>query len=210
MLFKNRKEAGRLLAGKLTKYKKRKNVLVLAIPRGGVVVGDEIAKELQVPLDVVIIKKIGCPGNEELAAGAAGPEGYYLNEEIAGGVPESYLKAQIKLKQKEAGERYEALRGKKKKLSRKNKIIILVDDGIATGSTVMMGMEILKKQGAKKVIVAVPVGPPSTVAKLRRLADEVICLEQPEFFMAIGEFYRDFTPVEDEEARRLLERANKL
>lgn len=207
MLFPNRKEAGRQLAGKLAKYKSRKDALVLAIPRGGVVVGYEIAQELGITLDIIIIRKIGYPGNEELAIGAAGLDDYYLNEETVRQLPEDYVKKEIQRKQNEAREKYELLKGKKGRKGKpkiKNKIIILVDDGVATGATVFMGIKILKKQGAKKVIVAVPVGPPETIAKLRKAADEAICLAQPEYFMALGEFYQDFRPVEDEEVKRLL------
>lgn len=208
MPFQNRKEAGRQLAGKLTKYKNRKDALVLAIPRGGVVTGYEIAKELEIPLDIIIVKKIGYPGNEELAIGAAGLGDYYLNEEMVRQLPEDYVKKEIQRKQNEAREKCELLKGKKGRKGKpkiKNKIIILVDDGVATGATVFMGIEILKKQGAKKVIVAVPVGPPETIAKLKKVADELICLAQPEYFMAISEFYKDFRPVEDEEVKKLLE-----
>jgi len=208
-MLKDRKEAGRLLAEKLSEYKKKKDTLILAIPRGGVEVAYEVAKQLDLPLDVVVIKKIGFPGNEELALGATGLDSYYLNEDIARSVPQEYIQEQIKIKQQEVKKRYELLRGEKPLYEVKNKTIIIIDDGIATGATMIMAVQIIKKQSPKKVIIAIPVGPSDRVRILERVADNVICLLQPEFFMAIGQFYQDFKQVEDEEAMRLLQEVNK-
>lgn len=203
-MFKNRKEAGILLAEKLASYKNKKDTLILAIPRGGVEVAYEAAKRLSLPLDVVVVKKIGFPGNEELAVGAAGLDSYYLNEKIAMNVPQDYLDEQIRVKQKEVKKRYELLRGKKPLYSVKNKNAIIIDDGIATGATMVMAVQIIRKQSPKQIIVAVPVASPDSVKKLEKAADKVICLSQPMFLMAIGEFYREFSQVEDEEVIRLL------
>lgn len=208
-MFRNRNEAGKLLARKLFKYKNKKDVLILAVPRGGVPVGYEIAKELNLPLDIVVIKKIGLLGNEELALGAATIDDYYLNEELAGQVSKQYIKDEVKVKQQEAKEKLELMRGKKKMYSVANKLIILADDGIATGATMIMGIRMLRKLHPKKIIVAIPVAPPATALKLKQEADEVVCLWQPEFFMAIGQFYNDFTQIEDEAAKKMLKEAEK-
>lgn len=208
-MFADREEAGALLAQKLEAYKRKADTIVLAIPRGGVVTGYEIAKQLGLPLDIIVIKKIGYPGNEELAVGAAGLDSYHLNEEIAQDVEPGYIEEQVKIKQQEVKERYELLRGKRSMYDLKNKTAIVVDDGIATGATMMMAVEIIKKQKPKRVIVAVPVAPPHSVESLQEIADEVVCLMQPIDFMAIGQFYEDFRQVETEEAKRLLDEASK-
>jgi len=207
-MFKDRNDAGFLLAQKLSAYKNKKDTLVLAIPRGGVVVAYEVAKQLNLPLDVIVIKKIGFPGNEELALGAAGLDSYYINEELAHSVSQEYVKEQVKIKQQEVKKRYESLRGKKHMYDAKNKTIIIIDDGIATGATMTMAAEIIKKQSPKKIIIAIPVAAPESITKLKRIA-EVICLSQPEFFMAISQFYEQFAQLKDEEAKQLLEEANK-
>lgn len=207
-MFKNRKEAGLLLAQKLSSYKNKKDAIILAIPRGGVAVAFEVAKQLNLPLDVIVIKKIGFPGNEELALGAAGLDSYYINEELAHSISEGYVREQVKIKQQEVKKRYENLRGKKPMYNVKNKTIVIIDDGIATGATMIMAAKIIKKQFPKKVIIAVPVAPPESIGKLKRVA-EVVCLSQPEFFMSISQFYEQFAQLEDEEARHLLEEANK-
>lgn len=204
-MFKDRAEAGQLLAKELQQYKNKKDVLVLGIPRGGIVVAYEMAKALKAPLDIIVIKKLGFPGQEELALGAAGLDDYYINEELTAGISEDYIKEHVKEKQLEVKKRYELFRGKKAIYSVKNKIVIVVDDGIATGATMIMAVQILKKQNPKKIVLAIPVAPPDTVKKLKTIADEVICLHAPVFFMAIGQFYRDFRQVEDEEAKQYLQ-----
>lgn len=208
-MFRDRKDAGIQLAQKLSMYANKKDALILAIPRGGVAVAYEAAKRLNLPLDIVVIKKIGFPGNEELALGAAGADSHYINEEIAHDVPQQYVREQIKIKQMEVKKRYELLRGKKPMYNVKNKAVIVIDDGIATGATMQMAVQILKKQSPKEVIIAIPVAPPEAVRRLQEAADNVICVLQPKFLLAIGEFYQDFAQVEDEEAMRLLKEANK-
>ena len=210
-MFKDRKEAGQLLAKRLSSYKNNKNTLVLAIPRGGIIVAHEVAKQLGLPLDVVVIKKIGFPGNEELAIGAVGLNNYFINEDLVKyhNIPKDYIHEQIKEKQLEVKKRYELFRGKRSMYSVKDKTIIIIDDGIATGATITIANKIIKKQLSKKLIIAVPVAPPETVDKLKKVADEVVCLLQPEYLMAIGQFYQDFKQVEDEEVKKLLEEANK-
>ncbi len=208
-MFQDRKQAGRFLALKLQQYKHKKNVLILGIPRGGVEVAAEMSRELQLPLDIIVVKKIGFPGNEELAIGATGLQEYILNEDLTARVPASYLQEQIKQKQREVKERYILLRGKRSLYSVKGKTVIVVDDGIATGATVKMAVQLLRQQKAKKIIVAIPVGPAESVQQLKKLADGVICLEQPTLFYAIGEFYRSFEQVEEEEVKRLLKEVLK-
>ncbi len=205
-MFQNRQEAGRMLARILSPYQKKKNTLVVGIPRGGVAVAAEIAQQLQLPLDLLVIKKIGFPGNEELAVGATGLTEYYLNEEFRQNpeVTREYLQQQIKKKQQEVKERYALLLGKKKRLSVKGKNVIVVDDGLATGATMILAIQILRKEKPARIIIAIPVGPPETIQRLKLVADEVICLEQPIFFRAIGEFYKDFRQVEEEEVKQLL------
>lgn len=205
-MFKDRKEAGQLLAKQLAQYKGKKDVLVLGIPRGGVQVAYEVSKALNLPLDVLVIKKIGFPGNEELALGAASLDDYYINQGLAqeSQISQSYIDAQVKLKQQEVKERYQELRGNKPIYSVKNKTIILIDDGVATGATMIMAIQILKKQAPKKIIVAVPVAPPETVIKLKLIADEVVCLLEPANLMAIGQFYENFEQVETEEVKKCL------
>ena len=206
-MFKDRKEAGQRLAKKLSSYKNRKDALVLAVPRGGVAVAYEAAKELNLPLDVLVIKKIGFPGNEELAIGATGLDSYYIDKDTVNeyNIPQSYIKDQIKIKQQEVKERYELLRGKKPMYVIKDKTVIIIDDGIATGATMAIAVEIIKKQEPKELVIAVPVAPPGSVRRLESIADKVVSLMQPEYLMAIGQFYEDFLPVEDEEAKKLLE-----
>jgi len=208
-MFKDRKEAGQLLAKELAENKGNRDVLVLAIPRGGVVVGHEIAKQLSVDLDIIIIKKIGFPGNPELALGAVSLNNYHLNKEITKDIEKEYLKEQIKIKQKEVKAKHDLLRGGKPAYSVKNKIIILTDDGIATGATMSLAAQILKKQKIKKLIIAIPLAPPEAIVKLKNIADEVICINQPKFLMAIGQFYKNFIQTEDEEVKKLLKNKEK-
>lgn len=209
-VFKNRKEAGQLLAEALSQYHKKKDILILAIPRGGVVVSYEVARQLDLPLDVVVIKKIGFPAHEELAVGATGLGSYILNEDIikSYNISQDYIQKQIKIKQREVELRYDFLRGNKSFYTVQNKTIIIIDDGLATGATMTMATQIIKKQSPKEVIVAIPVAPPDTVRKLEEIIDRVLCLHQPSDFRAIGRFYGDFSQVEDEEAKKLLQEEN--
>ncbi len=205
-MFQNRKEAGRMLAGMLSRCRKKKNTLVLGIPRGGVAVAAELARKLGLPLDILVVKKIGFPGNEELAIGAVGLKEQYINEEFRQHplVSREHFQQEVRQKRLEVKERYAALLGGKKRKPVKGKIVIIVDDGLATGATMVLALQILRKEKPAKIIVAVPVAPPETVQKLASMADEVVCAEQPAFFQAIGEFYKDFRQVEEKEAKRLL------
>lgn len=207
-IFKDRKEAGAELALRLKDYKGKENVLVLALPRGGVVTGYEVASYLKCPLDVVIVRKLGFPGQPELAIGAVSETGtVVLNESIISGygVAEEYIKEEIS-KQKAVIEKRVKLYRKGKGLPQlKGKLIILVDDGAATGATAKAAVSTLKMEGIEKLIVALPVAPPDTADELGSMADELICLETPYDFMAVGAFYEEFAQVSDEEVVKILE-----
>lgn len=207
MMFKDRHDAGKKLAQKLKKYKDIKDGIVLAIPRGGVVTGYEISKELNLPLDIVVTKKIGAPGNPEFAIGSVNMDGDVLvDQEVVKmyGVPQSYLDQQAEILKKAINEKLISLRETDQLPEFKGKIIILVDDGIATGYTMKAAITYLKRKQVKKLIVVIPVGPPDTVKELETLVDEVICLYTPAFFGAVGAFYQDFSQTEDEECKKLL------
>ena len=205
-LFADRVDAGRRLAKALQDYK-GKNAIVLAIPRGGVVVGFEVANALNIPLDVIIPRKIGAPGNPELAIGSVMEDGtIIMNEELIGflQVSEDYIKEESESQRIEIERRLKFYRGAAPYPVLKYRVIIMVDDGIATGSTMKAALASVRNRGAKTVVIAIPVGPPSTLQELKKEADHVICLRSPESFMAIGQFYENFTQTTDEEVVRLL------
>jgi putative phosphoribosyl transferase len=212
-IFKDRKEAGVQLAHRLKDYKDREGALVLALPRGGVVTGYEVASYLNCPLDVIIIRKLGFPGQPELAIGAVSETGtVVLNESIisACGVPEDYIQKEIS-KQKAVIERRVNLYRKGQGIpDLKGKIIILVDDGVATGATMKAAISTLKKESIERLIAALPVAPPETAGELRQMADELICLETPDDFTAVGSYYHDFTQVTDEDVVEILERSKRV
>lgn len=206
MVFQNRVQAGQLLAKKLKEYK-NKEIIVLGIPRGGVVTGKQLSDFLHCSLDVIITKKIGAPGNPELAIGAVGVIGEpVINEELAArvGTDEKYIKKQIAKIKKEIARREKEFRGEKPKLNLKNKIVILTDDGVATGATMEAAVEIVRQQNPKKIVVAIPVIARDSLAKIEAKADEVIYLDAPLMFFAVGQFYQNFSQVTDEEVRKIL------
>jgi predicted phosphoribosyltransferase len=212
LLFYDRTDAGRRLA-KLLKRRIRGPCIVLAIPRGGVVVGHEVAKELGCPLDVVISRKVGAPAQPELAVGAVAEDGaVFVDEEIAGlvGVSRDYVERRAREELWEVRRRAEEYRGGREMPDLSGKTVILVDDGLATGLTMMAAVHMARNKGAEKVVVAVPVSPPETVAKLRRHADEVICLETPTNFYAIGQFYERFDQLTDEETNSILRKSREV
>lgn len=207
MLFKNRHDAGRRLANRLLKYKNDKDVIVLAIPRGGVEVGHEIAEILNVKLDVIVTKKIGMPGDEEFAIGSVAPDkSYSVNERIT----EVYSLSGNKIKEmageigKEIERRYRAYKGAYRLQNLKNKIVILADDGIATGFTTKAAIEFIRRQKPKKIILAAPVAPKDTIEEMKEIADEVICLNPSDNFYSISQFYADFPQLEDKEVKKYL------
>jgi len=209
--FDDRVDAGRRLALALSGYRGR-GLVVLAIPRGGVVVGYEVARELNAPLDVVIPHKIGAPGNPELAIGAVTQDGTtILDRELVRylQVPDSYLRREIESQIREINRRIARYRGDRSTPTLDGKVVIIVDDGVATGATVRAAIRSIRKQNPSSIVVAVPVGPSDTIEQLRREADDMVCLSTPEPFLAIGQFYRHFDQTSDEEVVCLLELSKK-
>lgn len=205
MIFRDRKEAGRLLAKKLLSYEVE-NPVVFAIPRGGVIVAYEVAKELNCPLTLVIPRKIGAPYNPELAIGAIAPDGQMiLNEELVKSleVSEDFLQKESEKQVKES-ERRQRVYGVQEFENLQGKTAIVVDDGIATGYTALAAVRYLETKKPEKVILAVPVAPPETVNWLKREVDEVVVLDTPVWFSAVGQFYENFEQVSDEEVLAVL------
>src|SRR5881296_4107492 len=205
--FSNRAEAGRQLAEKLVKYAGRADVIVLGLPRGGVPVANEVAKRLRAPLDVFIVRKLGVPGFEELAAGAIASGGVrVLNEDVIRAIPyaDEAIEAVTVKETAELERREHIYREGRPPPELRDRIVILVDDGLATGATMRAAVKALRERGAAKIVVAVPVGPPDTCRELEQEADEMICLSTPEFFQAVGQYYEDFSQTSDEDVRELL------
>ena len=211
--FRNRTEAGRYLATMLAAYSGRSDVIVLALPRGGVPVGYEVALALHSPLDVYIVRKLGLPGHEELAIGAIASGGakvfdHYLIGEL--GITEGELARVVEQEERELERREMEYRGTRPAVSVTGHTTILVDDGLATGYTMRAAVAALKQEGAAKIVVAVPVAPPETCNSFRAEVDEIVCALTPEPFLAVGLWYRDFRQTSDDEVRDLLARANSL
>jgi putative phosphoribosyl transferase len=207
-MFQDRKEAGLKLAEKLTQYSGRKDVIIIALPRGGVAVGAEIAQKIGAPLDIIITRKICFPGEPEFAIGAIAENGRLeLNDRIIKryNIPQSYLDEEINRQKAEIERRITTYRGGKKLPSVKDRTIILVDDGVATGFTMIAAINALNEESLKKLVVAIPLSPQDTFTKLKTLSDEIICLEIPEFFLAIGNFYYDFEQITDDEVKELMQ-----
>jgi predicted phosphoribosyltransferase len=210
MYFRDRSEAGRKLAVRLSAYANRPDVMVLALPRGGVPVGLEVAQALHAPLDVFLVRKLGVPGQEELAMGAIASGGVrVLNGALvrALGVPKETIAAVVDRELRELERRERAYRDERPAPDVRGRTIILVDDGLATGSTMRAAVAALRKQGPARIVVAVPVGAVETCAGLQAKADEVVCVYTPDPFYAVGAWYRDFSQTTDEEVRDLLNRA---
>ena len=208
MLFKDRKDAGRILAASLLKYKKSPKTVVVGLPRGGVVVAAVVAEELGLPLDVIVPRKIGAPDNPELAIGALAGDTVYLDKGLIDhlGVSETHIKNAILREKMEAQRRFSLFRKGKGTQDWTGMTVIVVDDGIATGSTMRVSVEYLRKCKAKRIIVAVPVGPLETLSEIEKLADEVVCPFTPASFFAVGQFYESFPQTQDEEVILLLEK----
>jgi len=208
MLFKDRESAGKQLAASMMHYAHEKDAIVLGLPRGGVVVAYEVAKALYLPLDVICPRKIGAPSNPEFAIGAITEtgEGIFndsIIEEMQ--ISKEYLEQAIESEKQQALRRLHLFRKNRPPRNLKDKIVIIVDDGLATGSTMLAAVKSVKHEGAKKIVVAVPVAPWHTAEELQVCVDEVICLATPSDFMAIGQFYQDFDQVEDEEVVEFLD-----
>ena len=208
--FSNRAEAGRFLAEKLGNYAGRHDVIVLGLPRGGVPVAYEVARALGVPLDVFIVRKLGVPGFEELAVGAIASGGVrVLNKDVVRILPnaDEVIESVTAKETAELERREQSYRNGRPAPELRDCVVILIDDGLATGATMRAAVKALRQRGAAKIVVAVPVGPPDTCRELEELADETVCATAPEFFQAVGQYYEDFSQTSDEEVRDLLSRA---
>ncbi|HWO00818.1 MAG TPA: phosphoribosyltransferase [Blastocatellia bacterium] len=208
--FIDRTEAGKLLAAKLTRYAGRRDTIVLALPRGGVPVAFEIARALSAPLDVFLVRKLGLPGQEELAMGAIASGGVtVLNSDLVAylAIPQTIIDTVARQEQQELERRERLYRGDRPVPEVRGLTVILVDDGLATGSTIRAAIAALKKLEPGRIVVAVPVAPPSAVEELENEVDEVVCVFTPGPFDGVGRWYRDFSQTTDQEVRSLLDRA---
>jgi putative phosphoribosyl transferase len=210
MIFRDRTDAGRQLASRLMAYAGRPDVLVLALPRGGVPVAFEVAQALHAPLDIFLVAKLGVPGREELAMGAIASGGIrVLNDEVVNAlnISEQVIDAVAVVEQRELERREHLYRDDRPTPDVRGRTVILVDDGLATGSTMRAAVAALCQQHPARLVVAVPVGARETCTELQTEADEVVCARTPEPFHAVGLWYDDFTQTSDDEVRELLERA---
>jgi predicted phosphoribosyltransferase len=208
--FRDRHDAGRRLAGHLRDHANRSDVIVLALPRGGVPVGYEVATALGAPLDVFVVRKLGLPWHDEIAMGAIASGGVrVLDRDLLriARVSEADLRRVIAVEEKELARRERQYRGDRPFPDLRGKTVILTDDGLATGSTMRAAVEALRQEGPARIVVAVPVSSPETCDAFRGVADEVICAETPEPFRAVGAWYDDFSQTTDQEVHELLERA---
>lgn len=207
MIFKDRSDAGRQLAEKLKDYKGKKKTVVIALPRGGVVLGYEIAKVLNLPLDIVVPRKIGHPHNPEYAIGAITESGEGIfNKQEKKQVDPQWLKSAIAKEKKEARRRLKMYRSGKNPVDLYGKQVLIIDDGIATGLTMRAAVKSVKIKNPDKIIVAVPVAARDSLEKIKKEVDEVICLDAPEFFGAVGAFYEVFGQTQDEEVVALMKK----
>ena len=213
MIYKDRIDAGRQLATRLSNYTNRHDVLILALPRGGVPVAYEVAKALRAPLDIFLVRKLGVPGHEELAMGAISTGGVrVLNDDVVNylGIPGEVIDAVAADELKELERRERAYRGDRPEPDVHGKTVILIDDGLATGSTMRAAAAALRQKNPARLIVAVPVSASQTCDEYRMGVDEIICAKTPEPFLGVGQWYLDFSQTTDEEVRQLLARAEAL
>ena len=213
LVVPDRAEAGRRLGGALRKYAGRNDVTVLGLPRGGVPVAAEVAGMLRVPFDVLVVRKLGAPGQEELAIGAIGEGGVrVLNDGLLRslGLGEEDVERFVAREERELQRRVVAYRGEHEALGVRGKTVIVVDDGVATGATMRAGLQALRAMGAAKIVAAVPVGADDSVAALAREADEVVVLEVPEWFRSVGQWYAHFDQTTDDEVRAALADSRRM
>lgn len=205
MLFSNRQDAGQQLAQALKKYQNAPETIILALPRGGVVVGAEAARTLNLPLDIVVPRKIGAPNNPEYAIGAITETGEGIfNEQEKEKVNKNWLKQEIEKEKQEARRRLKHYRGDRPSLNLPGQTVIIIDDGLATGLTMKAALAAVKKQKPAKIVVAVPVAAADSAREIQKEADEFVCLHTPIFFNAVGAFYTDFKQTTDKEVIHLL------
>jgi putative phosphoribosyl transferase len=206
----DRRDAGRVLALRLVKYANRDDVIVLALPRGGVPVAYEVASALGAPMDVFLVRKLGTPGHRELAMGAIASGGVrVLNDDVVRwyGIPEAAIERVAREEEQELQRRERAYRDELPAPDLANRTVILIDDGLATGSTMRAAAQAMRAHHPSRVVIAVPVGAPQTCSELAGVADEVICARMPEPFSAVGQWYLNFNQTDDEEVRDLLQKS---
>lgn len=207
-MFVDRKDAGQKLAGSLIRFKNQSDAIVIGLPRGGVVVAYEAARRLNLPLDIIVPRKIGAPGNDELAIGAITEEGEAVLDEMLVrelNVAPEYIAKTVAKEKQEAQRRLKLYRGDRTPLNLQNKTALIIDDGIATGATMQAAIKSAKNKKAEKIIVAVPIIAPDTLKKLQVEADEIIYLDAPMFLGAIGDFYEEFSQTEDRDVIELMQ-----
>jgi putative phosphoribosyl transferase len=212
MIFRNRRDAGRYLAAKLLHYQDTPNIAVLALPRGGVPVAFEVARALQAPLDVFLVRKVGVPGHREFAMGAvAEGEVQILNQRLVDRlrIPSDLIEAAIRRERREIDRQEAVYRHGRQPLELQDHTVILVDDGLATGSTMRAAVESLRQREPRWIAVAVPVGAAHTCDEFSDVADEVVCGASPEQFHSVGDWYEDFSQTDDEEVTKLLNEADR-
>jgi putative phosphoribosyl transferase len=211
--FANRREAGQTLAQRLQAYKGRNDVVVLALPRGGVPVAFEVARELGAPLDVFVVRKLGVPAHRELAMGAIASGGVrILNDDVVRwyGIPTAAIDAVAREEQSELERRERLYRADLPPLDLRGRVVLLIDDGLATGSTMKAAVEAVRLHQPSRIVVAVPVGSPETCQEFSEVADEIVCARTPQPFSAVGQWYRDFSETSDDEVRTLLREERAL
>jgi predicted phosphoribosyltransferase len=212
MIFKDRRDAGRRLAAYLKHHPGREPCLVLGLPRGGVPVAYEVALALDAPLDVFVVRKLGVPGHEELAMGAIATGGVVvLNHAVVRGlqIPEEIIRQVTAVEQQELARREQAYRGQREAPAISARRVILIDDGLATGASMASAVRGVRLQSPERIVVAVPVAARQTLQRLRPMVDELVCVEAPEPFYGVGQWYEDFRQMTDEEVRELLHEAHQ-
>ena len=205
-MFRNRTEAGKKLAEKLIKYKANKEAIILALPRGGVPVAFEGAKKLKIPIDLIIVRKLPIPDNPEAGIGALSETGEIIWQPQKESYPKDVIEEILIEQKKEIERRTKILRKGRDLPKLKNKIVILIDDGLAMGSTMMAALKTAKKEGAKKVVVAVPVAGKDVLERIKKEADEVVCLEVPLFFQAVAQVYENWYDLDDQEVLKIMKK----
>jgi putative phosphoribosyl transferase len=205
--FANRRAAGVELARGLERFARRTDVVVLALPRGGVPVAYEVARALGAPLDVFLVRKLGLPGHRELAMGAIASGGVrVLNDDVVAWyrVPDAVIDEAAREEQAELERRERLYREGRPGVELAGRVVLLIDDGLATGSTMKAAVQAVRARGPRRIVVAVPVGAPETCREFQGIADEIVCARVPQHFSAVGQWYRDFSQTTDEEVRQLL------